>query len=240
MPLTDARTLEKRIIFGTDRLACTKAQHYAKVQMIGCAKASTERDNQMSINFNDGKWLNPPANWQANEAALTVTTDEKTDFWRETYYGFTRNSGHFLGFPTTDNFTAQIRVQGEFRTLYDQAGLMVRIDERRWTKTGVEFTDGEPFLSTVVTDGKSDWSVSQPFKELEDFHIRVTVAKGAMRIQASRDGSFWPLLRLAPFPAATHYQVGPTACTPERSGLTVRFSEFSIGPATTKDLHDLS
>ncbi|TAY66739.1 DUF1349 domain-containing protein [Rhizobium leguminosarum] len=194
----------------------------------------------MSIDFNDGKWLNEPANWLANEGGLSLTTDEKTDFWRETHYGFTRDSGHFLGFPTADSFTAQIRVQGEFRTLYDQAGPMVRIDERRWVKTGVEFTDGEAFLSTVVTDGKSDWSVAQPFRELEDFRIRVTVANGAMRIQASRDGSFWPLLRLAPFPAVAHYEVGPTACTPERSGLTVRFSEFSVGAAITTDLHDLS
>jgi regulation of enolase protein 1 (concanavalin A-like superfamily) len=117
---------------------------------------------------------------------------------------------------------------------------MVRIDEKRWMKTGVEFTDGEAFLSTVVTDGRSDWSVSQPFKELEDFHIRVTLANGAMRIQASRDGSRWPLLRLAPFPVADRCEVGPVACTPERSGLRVRFSEFSIGLATTTDLHDLS
>lgn len=194
----------------------------------------------MSINFKDGTWLNQPANSLANEAGLTMTTDAKTDFWRETYYGFTRDSGHFLGFPTADGFTAKIRIQGEFRTLYDQAGLMVRIDEKRWVKTGVEFTDGELFLSTVVTDGKSDWSVSQPFKELEDFYIRVTLANGALRIQASRDGLFWPLLRLAPFPVASHYEVGPTACTPERSGLTIRFSEFEIGPAITKDLHDLT
>ncbi|MGZ2461129.1 DUF1349 domain-containing protein [Rhizobium anhuiense] len=194
----------------------------------------------MSIDFNDGTWLNEPANWRADEAALTLTTDEKTDFWRETHYGFTRDSGHFLTFPTTESFTAQIRVQGEFRTLYDQAGLMVRIDERRWVKSGVEFTDGEPFLRTVVTDGKSDWSVAQPFRELEDFHIRVTIKNGAMRIQASRDGSVWPLLRLAPFPAATRYEVGPTACTPERSGLRVQFSEFSVGPAITTGLHDLS
>ncbi|OWV84271.1 regulation of enolase 1 [Rhizobium sp. R635] len=194
----------------------------------------------MSIDFNAGKWRNEPASWHADETGLTMTTDEKTDFWRETYYGFTRDTGHFLAFPTGDSFTAQIRIQGEFRTLYDQAGLMVRIDERRWVKTGVEFTDGEPFLSTVVTDGKSDWSVAQPFKELEDFRIRVTVANGAMRIQASRDGRFWPLLRLAPFPAAERYEVGPAACTPERSGLMVRFSEFSVRPAITTGLHDLS
>jgi len=194
----------------------------------------------MSINFNSGTWLNEPKSWDAADTSLTMTTDEKTDFWRETYYGFKRDSGHFLGLPTADGFTAKIRIQGEFRTLYDQAGLMVRIDEERWVKTGVEFTDGELFLSTVITDGKSDWSVSQPFKELEDFYIRITLAKGAMRIQASRDGSFWPLLRLAPFPIAETYQVGPTACTPERSGLAIRFSEFEIGPAITKDLHDLT
>lgn len=194
----------------------------------------------MSIDFKDGVWLNEPRIWSAEGDHLSMTTDAKTDFWRETYYGFTRDSGHFLAFPTEESFTAQIRIQGEFRTLYDQAGLMVRIDDSQWVKTGVEFTDGEPYLSTVVTNRTSDWSVSQPFKELEDFYMRVTVNNGAMRIQASRDGAFWPLLRLAPFPVASRYQVGPTACTPERSGLTVRFSEFSLGPAVTTDLHDLS
>ncbi|MBD9397967.1 DUF1349 domain-containing protein [Pseudomonas sp. PDM11] len=194
----------------------------------------------MNVDFRSGQWLNAPATSEVSEHSLTITTDQNTDFWRETHYGFTRDTGHFLGIATGDGFTATVRIQGEFSSLYDQAGLMVRIDEKRWVKTGVEFTDGQAFLSTVVTDGKSDWSVSQPFKELEDFYIRVTLSNGAMRIQASRDGHFWPLLRLAPFPAASTYQVGPTACTPERSGLVVRFSEFEINPATTKDLHDLT
>ncbi|YCH20876.1 DUF1349 domain-containing protein [Pseudomonas sp. D1-3] len=194
----------------------------------------------MNIDFRRGQWLNRPATSAVSEHSLTITTDPETDFWRETHYGFTRDTGHFLGIATADEFTATIRIQGEFRSLYDQAGLMVRIDEKRWVKTGVEFTDGQAFLSTVVTDGKSDWSVSQPFKELEDFYIRVTLSNGAMRIQASRDGSFWPLLRLAPFPVASTYQVGPTACTPERSGLVVRFSEFAINPAISKALHDLT
>lgn len=194
----------------------------------------------MTIDLNDGVWLNRPGSWHTDQNGLTMTTDAKTDFWRETFYGFTRDSGHFLGFASNGGFTASLRIRGEFRELYDQAGLMVRIDETRWIKTGVEFTDGELFLSTVVTDGRSDWSVSQPFRELNDFLIRVTIDKGAARIQASRDGSFWPLLRLAPFPVAPSYQVGPMACTPERAGLTVHFSEFSIGPAITTDLHDLT
>lgn len=194
----------------------------------------------MRVDFRNGEWLNAPISAEISEHYLTLTTDQKTDFWRETHYGFTRDTGHFLGVVTADGFTAKIRVQGKFRSLYDQAGLMVRLDETCWVKTGVEITDGEAFLSTVVTDGKSDWSVSQPFKELEDFYIRVTLSKGTMRIQASRDGKFWPLLRLTSFPMADTYQVGPAACTPERSGLAVSFSEFEITPALTKDLHDLT
>lgn len=61
----------------------------------------------MNVNFSDGKWLNEPTRWHVDHTGLTLTTDEKTDFWRKTYYGFTRDSGHFLGFPTADSFTCQ-------------------------------------------------------------------------------------------------------------------------------------
>ena len=178
--------------------------------------------------------------WTRDGNRLTLLTDAKTDFWRNTYYGFVRDSGHFLGFEAGSSFTATVRVTGQFENLYDQAGLMIRIDETRWVKTGVELTDGELFLSTVVTDGNSDWSVAKPFSELADFYLRVTVRDGAMRIQASRSGTHWPLARLAPFPVSERYLVGPMACTPERAGLRVAFSDFTIGPAMTTDLHDLS
>lgn len=193
----------------------------------------------MPMSFGEGQWLNPPPALESQGSWLTLTTGEKTDFWRETHYGFVRDSGHFLGFPVEGDFTASLHVRGDFRTLYDQAGLMVRIDEQRWVKTGVEFTDGELFLSAVVTDGRSDWSIARLFELKGDFFIRVTVARGAIRIQASPDGHFWPMLRLAPFPAADRYLVGPMACTPERGGLAVRFSDFELGPAVERDLHDL-
>src|SRR5215213_7006301 len=97
-----------------------------------------------------GVWLNEPAQWSSQGGVLSVTTDRATDFWRETLYGFTRDSGHFLGLPTAGDFTVQCRVRAEYDQLYDQAGLMVRLDERHWVKTGVEFTDGARMLSTVL------------------------------------------------------------------------------------------
>lgn len=189
----------------------------------------------------DGRWLNAPKSWRVDTGGdLTLVTDKGTDFWRETHYGFTRDSGHFLGFATPGAFTAQLRVRGKYEQLYDQAGIMVRVDQRRWIKAGIELSDGRAMLSSVLTDGKSDWATGPYEHDAQDFWMRATVAGGVLRLQVSADGKTWPLVRLAPFPVASAYQVGPMACTPERSGLEVRFSDLSITPPLGKDLHDLS
>ena len=55
-------------------------------------------------------WLNAPPEWSEDRGVLTVVTGERTDFWRETHYGFTRDNGHLFGFPVVGAFTAQLRV----------------------------------------------------------------------------------------------------------------------------------
>lgn len=185
-------------------------------------------------------WLNEPADWRLESGALSVVTDARTDFWRETFYGFTRDSGHFFGRPTEGDFTAELRVQARYEKLYDQAGIMVRLDETRWIKAGIELSDGVPMLSSVLTDGRSDWATAPYTGNAADFCLRITVADGSLRLQVSADGKVWPLVRLTPFPSAPNYLVGPMCCTPERAGLRARFSEFRVGPPLRKDLHDLS
>ncbi|MCS0630326.1 DUF1349 domain-containing protein [Telluria mixta] len=190
--------------------------------------------------FTHCTWHNKPPIYRIDNGTLHVVTGENTDFWRITNYGFIRDNGHFFGAPATDGFTAQVRVRAAFSELYDQAGLMVRIDEQRWIKAGVEFSDGQALLSTVLTNGTSDWAVAPAPSFGDSFWLRVTVDVGVIRVQYSADGNTWPMLRLAPFPAAPRYLVGPMCCTPQRAGLEVSFSEFALGPALGKDLHDLS
>ena len=190
--------------------------------------------------FSQCEWLNEPPAYRIDGDALNVVTGENTDFWRITSYGFIRDNGHFLARPVAGEFTAQIRVRAAFKDLYDQAGLMVRIDERRWIKAGVELSDGHLMMSTVLTNDKSDWAVMPAPALTDGFQLRVTVGRGVVRVQYSVDGIAWPLLRLAPFPVCDGYLVGPMCCTPQRAGLEVTFSEFSVGPALGKDLHDLS
>ena len=188
-----------------------------------------------------GEWLNEPMFIGAlTEGTLEVVTDHETDFWRETHYGFTRDSGHFLGVEAPSGFTCQFRIRGVFETLYDQAGIMVRVNERQWVKAGIELIDGRAMLSSVRTDGNSDWATAPYDADPTDFWMRATLEDGVLRLQVSSDGRRWPLARLCPFPAASSCLVGPMACSPKGGGLRVLFSDWKLGPALGKDLHDLS
>jgi regulation of enolase protein 1 (concanavalin A-like superfamily) len=190
--------------------------------------------------FDQCSWLNEPKAWRLEDDVLHVTTDQGTDFWLETHYGFTRHSGHIFGVTRDGDFTAQVRVRARYEQLYDQAGLMVRIDEAHWVKAGIELSDGRPLLSSVLTVEQSDWATGSFTGNSGDFWMRATVANGVLRLQCSPDGKSWPLVRLCPFPRAATYMVGPMCCTPERAGLEVRFSDLEVTAPLGKDLHDLS
>jgi regulation of enolase protein 1 (concanavalin A-like superfamily) len=190
--------------------------------------------------FERCEWLNEPAKWNLDEARLRVATDPQTDFWRKTHYGFIHDSGHSFGMHTNWDFSAQIHVHGDFETLYDQAGLMIRIDERHWAKAGVELTDGALMTSSVITLEQSDWALGSAILAAGEFWLRATLAQGVLRLQYSTDGATWPMLRLAPFPKADSYFVGAACCSPKRGGLTIEFSEFKVTPPLLKELHDLS
>jgi uncharacterized protein len=188
--------------------------------------------------FTQFHWLNEPPIWRTDEKTLTLTTGERTDFWQHTFYGFRRDSGHAFLHPVSGDFTVSAVVNGAYEHLYDQAGLMLRIDETRWVKTGIEYTDGLMHFSVVVTNGVSDWSVI-PLHEAKpehDVHVRLTRHGDAVRIQYAIDGGRWQMARLAPF-ADADAQVGVMACSPERGGFAATFRNIQVGPAISRELH---
>jgi regulation of enolase protein 1 (concanavalin A-like superfamily) len=177
-------------------------------------------------------WLNPPPQWALTDGELLVTTGDKTDFWRKTEYGFIRDDGHFAHRSVMGDFTAEVTFVGKYHTLYDQAGLMLRLDAIRWIKTGIEYVDERMNFSTVVTNDTSDWSFIPSSRVSVSDAIRVrlirkgsTVSTGFLRV----DGS-WQTARIAGFPADSLCQIGVMCCSPQRAGLEVRFSEFAITP----------
>jgi len=183
------------------------------------------------------QWLNEPPAWQMNDDRIRVVTGSQTDFWRVTHYGFIRDSGHFYYEERPGDFTIQVKIDAKYEALYDQAGVMIRLDPANWIKTGVEYTDGLPHFSAVVTREFSDWSVL-PASSTEPVWFRLTKLGAAIRIQYSTDGHSFRMLRLAYFPDSTHTQVGVMCCSPEREGFEAQFSDLRIGEPIRTNLHE--
>ena len=184
-------------------------------------------------------WLNAPPRWSEDGNGLHVTTGDHTDFWCRTHYGFIRDTGHFRYAMATGDFTASVTVSAAYRHLYDQAGLMVRVNAENWLKTGIEFTDGAAHFCTVVTrDGYSDWSQFKlPETAGTALEVRITRHAEALRVQYRPSGGAWTAARLAMLAMGESVAVGMMCCTPEREGLEVIFRDFTVGAAISRDLH---
>src|SRR5258708_11770774 len=105
------------------------------------------------------QWLNEPQVWQVNDDRIRVVTGPKTDFWRVTHYGFIRDNGHFYYEQKAGDFTIQVKIEAKYEALYDQAGIMIRLDAGNWIKAGIENTAGLPHFSAVLTRDFFAWSL---------------------------------------------------------------------------------
>jgi regulation of enolase protein 1 (concanavalin A-like superfamily) len=181
-------------------------------------------------------WLNELPRWEESNGVLNVVTGNKTDFWRETHYGFIHDNGHFAYREVAGDFTATLEFSGVYKEQYDQAGIMLRLDERNWIKAGVEFVGGRQMLSAVVTRDFSDWSTMPMPADFEWVTLRCTRQDAAVRIEWSGDGPEFKLLRLCYLPKGDKALVGPMCCAPTRAGLELKFRGFTIGPATADGL----
>lgn len=184
------------------------------------------------VEWSAGEWLNEPESRVDADGRLHLSAREGSDFWRRTSYGFERDSGHALLYPLPQDSAVEVTFRADFGHLYDQAGVLLRCDENTWIKTGIEFTDGLPHLSAVVTHGLSDWSTF-PVPEWagREITMRVSRSGDAVTVRARVDAEPWVLIRLAPLAPTAVAGAGPFCAAPERSGLTVEFVRVRLGPA---------
>ncbi|MBD2020999.1 DUF1349 domain-containing protein [Leptolyngbya sp. FACHB-36] len=174
------------------------------------------------------QWYNKPPAWQEQADGIRVTTGAKTDFWRKTHYGFIRDNGHFYYQTVTGDFTAEVKITGQYQVLYDQAGLMVRENELTWLKCGIEYVEDVQNVSAVVTREFSDWSVVPLSQPPTSLWLRVQRRAEAIEVHYSLDGHQHQLLRLAYLTSAAALQVGLMAASPQGEGCQITFEGFKI------------
>jgi len=174
-------------------------------------------------------WLNEPDAWELSDSGLWVHAMASTDFWRQTHYGYTRDSGHFFYRPVQGDFRASVKVSGDFSSQFDQAGLMVRLDADRWIKAGPEFVDGDLQFSVVATNSVSDWSML-PIGATGSILVSVQRAFDSVAVACSTAEGKSYQARLSYLDPAKSAMVGVMCCSPEGTGFHASFSGLEFGP----------
>jgi regulation of enolase protein 1 (concanavalin A-like superfamily) len=173
-------------------------------------------------------WYNEPPQWSVQERTIVVQAGATTDFWRLTHDGGLRDSGHFYFQRHTGDFQATVKVVGQYIALYDQAGLMIRIDEANWLKCGIEFVDGIQHISAVVTREYSDWSLIRPEQNPAALWLKLDRKGATVEVSYSLDGQTYHLFRQAYLSQVETVDVGVMCASPVGGGFAVTFEDFAL------------
>ena len=185
--------------------------------------------NMKTLDSTGLEWKNEPESFSLDaEAGLRMIPKPKTDFWRRTYQDppADRASGHALLYEVpvgVQECTAQTVFTLKHQTQYDQAGVMVFIDDHHWLKAGIELEGGVPCMSCVVTNGESDWGYLV-WPTAEDITIRVTIrrypsAVCECKVEYMDEKGVWCFLRESPISLpgeGGEIKVGVTCCAPKK------------------------
>ncbi|KAK0636996.1 hypothetical protein B0T17DRAFT_482064 [Bombardia bombarda] len=112
-----------------------------------------------------------------SSTTFTISAAPDTDIWRKppTHDVFNAPTGSPPGTnstygPLPSFISAHASFSFAWKEQYDQGGLLLSFRQRsssapwsipaKWIKTGIEFYNGQPMLSTVACDRWADWSVT--------------------------------------------------------------------------------
>ena len=171
-----------------------------------------------------------------------VVPHGKTDLWQSTYYepSINKSDGHALLYEVPKELTewsASAHFTLKPINQFDQAGIIVFMDDLHWLKAGVESVDGHPKMSCVVTNGCSDWS-TQPWSSTEHVWMRVSHIRQSFVVECKLSEE-WEFIRITPniIPSTAAAKVGVYCCAPTSTGMKTIFHSLTVSNDVTFKHH---
>lgn len=182
------------------------------------------------------EWRNKPQTYLVHRDYVIIATMPHTDMWQKTYFNIEKTNAPALLLATKQDLTFKVKVDAQYQKKYDQAGLLIYIDDHNWAKVGIEYhNQAYSLLSTVVTvDGRSDWSSAKLSSGITFMYYRLSHRNGEFRIDNSLNGQNYRQMRIFNLPSMSKYKIGIYACSPLDSSFEATFSEMYIGKCQWK------
>ena len=149
------------------------------------------------------QWFNEPEKWEIKDNALTMFVTPQCDYWRISHYGFTVDDAPFYYATYGGEFEVKVKITGDYKSRFDQMGLMLRIDHENYIKAGVEFGDGK-------------------------FNLKAVRRLDAVEIFYSYDDKTYTMMRNAHLQDNTPVMVGLMAASPDGNGFDAKFEYFKV------------
>ena len=89
--------------------------------------------NGMAQSLEKMQWFNEPERWEIKGNSLSMSVTPHTDYWRISHYGFTVDDAPFLFTVRGGEFEVKVKISGDYKTRFDQSGLMLRIDRENYS-----------------------------------------------------------------------------------------------------------
>ncbi|WP_246611902.1 DUF1349 domain-containing protein [Agarivorans aestuarii] len=199
----------------------------------------------MMKDFSQGQWINRPKQFVLDETQLVIETDANTDFWQRSYYGFRNDNAPALLIERADNFSLSVKVSFNYQAQFDQAGVIIYLNDENWFKASIEYeTASLSRLGSVVTNlGYSDWATTD-IATPQHIWYRLSRRGPDFLIEYAKDGINYQQMRIfhlhqlgetlaeqsdPPAAAKCSVKVGLYACSPLQSSFKAQFEDLNLG-----------
>ncbi|KAK2811128.1 hypothetical protein FQN50_002464 [Emmonsiellopsis sp. PD_5] len=180
----------------------------------------------------------PVPSTEALTIGFTIKASPSTDIWAKPPSKLPFNSPILYKSAPLPSFKrARVHISANWGTLYDQGGLILVLNRadgtRKWIKTGIEFVNNKPHVSTVAKDNWADWSLLSIPSGGREATIEMQRVDAALWIYLIEGAEKTPIREITwPFidEETTECWIGPYVAKPSSDGqdLEVTFKDLEI------------
>lgn len=184
-------------------------------------------------------WIREPKKYSIEDDKIVLITEENTDLWQKTYYGFQNDNAPVLQMKSSDKyFSFVVKTNFESKKRFDQCGVIIYLDSDNWLKGSIEYENEKiQRLGSVVTNhGYSDWATTDIDAGIKEMWYRLSRREDDYCIECSYDGREFHQMRICHL-IEGHGDIffGVYACSPEQSSFQATFTNMEVTECQWKE-----